>query len=372
MNKNHIFITEYDQGEPGAVRVAIKDNIDVEGVPTTAGTRARSDASPAAEDSPVVARIRQAGGHIVGKTNLDELANGATGINPWFGAVPNPTDSVRISGGSSSGSAAAVGLDLADMALGTDTGGSLRIPAALCGVAGFKPTKGYFSTHGVYPTADRMDVIGPMAKDLAGLRRAFELMAPNTAGAEASRVRKVARIRFEEPETEVDTAIDAALQRAGVEIHDLTIPDWGLAHAASYTIISRQCWSVNEGLLAQHPDDIGEVARAVILDGAEVDPREYGAAFAFGNEWARRIDALFSDYDLLVCPAVTQLAPTPEQMEQVEWGTFTRTMQFNLSGHPALSAPIDVPGTHLKAGMQIVGPYGTDANLLAAAENLFA
>src|SRR5699024_9792717 len=166
MTQRNIFIGTYDVSpvDDGVLRVAVKDNIDVAGMPTTAGTRARKKAPVAPVDATVVAQLRKAPVKIVGKTNLDELANGATGINPWFGSVANPTDPTRIAGGSSAGSAAAVGFGLADFALGTDTGGSLRIPAALCGVAGFKPSKGFLSTLGVYPTADRMDVIGPMAR----------------------------------------------------------------------------------------------------------------------------------------------------------------------------------------------------------------
>src|SRR5690625_1292165 len=165
MTEHNIFIGEYDDSPAadGTLRVAIKDNIDVAGMPTTLGSRARASAPAAQADAAVVAHLRKGPIKIVGKTNLDELANGATGINPWYGAVANPTDPTRISGGSSAGSAAAVGFGLADFALGTDTGGSLRIPAALCGVAGVKPSKGCFTPLGVPPAAGRRDAVGRMA-----------------------------------------------------------------------------------------------------------------------------------------------------------------------------------------------------------------
>lgn len=371
MAEQNIFIGPYDDSPvaSGVLRLAVKDNIDVAGMPTTLGTRARANTPPAQADAAVVARLRTAPVTIVGKTNLDELANGATGINPWYGAVANPTDPTRIAGGSSSGSAAAVGFGLADIALGTDTGGSLRIPAALCGVAGFKPSKGLFSTLGVYPTADRMDVIGPMARDIAGLRRAFSLMAPEAARDDGARTaRTIARLRFGQEETIVDETVDAAL--AGVDVVDLEIPGWQEAHFVAYTIIAHQCWTNNRELLESAPEDVGAVASAVILDGEKVTTREYGEAFAFANRWSVQIQQLFADYDLLACPTVSTLAPQIEGLGEIQWESFSRTMQFNLSGHPALSAPLDVPGTHLKTGIQLIGPYAHDGWLLARAQEL--
>src|SRR5206468_1634351 len=150
-------------------RLAIKDLIDVEGVPTTAGSKAVADAAePASKDAPLMAGARAAGVRIVGKANLHELAFGATGVNPWFGTAVNPLDPALVPGGSSSGSAVAVATDEADVAYGSDTGGSVRIPSACCGTAGLKTTHGRISLGGVWPLALSLDTVGPMARDVAG------------------------------------------------------------------------------------------------------------------------------------------------------------------------------------------------------------
>src|SRR5690242_11671075 len=160
-------------------RLAVKDCIDVEGLPTTAGCQVVAEqASPAGRDAAVVAATRRAGARIVGKTNLTELCWSASGVNPWSGTPPNPADPLRLPGGSSSGSAVAVATGGTDAALGTDTGGSVRIPAACCGIAGLKTTWGRVPLRGVWPLAPSLDTIGPMARDVAGLITGMALLEP--------------------------------------------------------------------------------------------------------------------------------------------------------------------------------------------------
>src|SRR6059058_4730457 len=172
------WITRLDATGKGP-RIAVKDLVDVEGVPTTAGSRAvERNAKPAERDAACLKGFRAAGARLMGKTNLHELAVLPLGINPWFGTPVNPLDAALIPGGSSSGSAVAVATDDADVAIGSDTGGSVRVPAACCGVAGLKTTHGRVSLDGVYPLAPSLDTIGPMATNIAGLVLAMQLLEP--------------------------------------------------------------------------------------------------------------------------------------------------------------------------------------------------
>src|SRR5271169_6446835 len=190
------FITRYDTSGPG-VRLAVKDLIDMAGEPTTAGCRAVAErAVPADRDAVCLAGAREAGARIVGRTNLHELALGVTGVNEWYGTPVNPLDPSRVPGGSSSGSAVAVATDEADVAYGSDTGGSIRIPAACCGTAGLKTTWGRIPLDGVWPLSPSFDTIGPMARDVRGLEVGMALLEPGfTAGAPAPW--RVGRLRLE-------------------------------------------------------------------------------------------------------------------------------------------------------------------------------
>src|SRR5438270_2594507 len=172
------FITRLDATGDG-VRVAVKDIIDVVGVPTTAGSRAvERAATPAPEDAACLAGLRAADARVVGKTNLHELAMLPLGTNPWFGTPVNPLDASLVPGGSSSGSAVAVAIDEADVAIGSDTGGSVRVPSACCGTVGLKTTHGRISVDGVWPLAPSLDTIGPMAATVAGLILGMQLLEP--------------------------------------------------------------------------------------------------------------------------------------------------------------------------------------------------
>src|SRR5271155_5659109 len=172
------FITRYDTSGPG-VRLAVKDLIDMEGEITTAGSAVvAEEAVPAPRDAACLVGARAAGARIVGRTNLHELALGVTGISPWSGTPVNPLDPTRVPGGSSSGSAVAVATDEADVAYGSDTGGSIRIPAACCGIAGLKTTWGRISLEGVRPLAPSLDTVGPLAADVDGLSAGMALLEP--------------------------------------------------------------------------------------------------------------------------------------------------------------------------------------------------
>src|SRR5205814_9991411 len=172
------FITKLDNAGDGP-RLAVKDIVDVEGVPTTAGCRAvERTAKPAGADAACLAGARDADARLVGKANLHELAMLPIGTNPWFGTPVNPLDPALIPGGSSSGSAVAVATDEADVAIGSDTGGSVRMPSACCGTAGLKTTHGRISLDGVWPLALSLDTIGPMARDVAGVVLGMQLLEP--------------------------------------------------------------------------------------------------------------------------------------------------------------------------------------------------
>src|ERR1700678_1455628 len=193
-------------------RLAVKDCIDVAALPTTVGCQLIAEqAKPAVSDASVVAAARRSGARIVGKTNLAELCWSASGKNPWSGTPVNPIDPERVPGGSSSGSAVAVGTGEADVALGTDTACSVRIPAACCGVVGLKTTWGRVPVEGVYPLARSLDTVGPLGADVAAVERGMALIEPGFA-ARSGEVR-VARVR---PETdpEVDPAVEAAIDAA--------------------------------------------------------------------------------------------------------------------------------------------------------------
>src|SRR5436309_16034820 len=195
------FITKLDTAGDG-MRLAVKDLVDVEGVPTTAGCRAvERTAAPASADAPCLAGARAAGARIVGKANLQELATRPIGTNPWFGNPINPLDAALIPGGSSSGSAVAVANDDAEVALGSDTGGSVRIPSACCGTAGLKTTYGRVSLDGVWPLALSLDTVGPMARDVAGVVLGMQLLEPGFEVADVAPT-TVGRFRLQNTDAE--------------------------------------------------------------------------------------------------------------------------------------------------------------------------
>ncbi len=270
------FITRLD-GPSGGVRLAIKDVIDVVDVPTTAGCRAVAlHAQPARRDASCLAGARAAGAVVVGKANLHELAFGVTGINPWFGTPTNPLDPTRVPGGSSSGSAVAVATGEADVAYGTDTGGSIRIPSACCGTAGLKTTWGRIPVDGVWPVAPEFDTIGPMARDVAGVVTGMELLEPGftVAPPTAPAALRVGRIRLP-ADPDIDAALDALLADVGWEVVDVgeaVVAEWNEATMACGALLVAGAWDSDHELVEAHPDQVGAGVVARLQTATQLRP----------------------------------------------------------------------------------------------------
>src|SRR5437588_5049334 len=195
-----------------------------------------------------MAGARAADARIVGKANLHELAFGATGVNPWYGTPENPLDPSLVPGGSSSGSAVAVATDEAEVAYGSDTGGSVRIPSACCGTAGLKTTHGRISLEGVWPLALSLDTVGPMARDVAGVVLGMQLLEPGFEVAELAPT-TVGRYRLPNTDPEIDAAIGRALAAAELEVVDIDLPGWMKAFTDNGIILIAEAWEANKHLL---------------------------------------------------------------------------------------------------------------------------
>src|SRR5262245_57435460 len=246
-------------------RLAVKDCIDVEGLPTTAGCQVVAEqARPAAADAPVVTAARRAGARIVGKTNLTELCWSASGVNPWSGTPANPLDPRRLPGGSSSGSAVAVATGEADIALGTDTGGSVRIPAACCGIVGLKTTWGRVPLDGVWPLAGSLDTVGPLARDVTGVAAGMALLEPGWSMA-ARPARVVGRVRLSGVDPATEAAVDAALAASGLTVRSVVLQGMDQTFDAYDVLVLGEFWAAHHALV--DADGVGTRARKSLRNG---------------------------------------------------------------------------------------------------------
>ena len=370
------FITRLATTGPG-LRVAIKDLIDMAGLPTTAGCReVEKQAVPALSDAACLAGIRAAESsgavRIVGKTNLHELAFGLTGINAAYGTPVNPLDPNRIPGGSSSGSAVAVATGEADIALGTDTGGSIRIPAACCGIVGLKTTWGRVPLSGCWPLSPSLDTIGPLASSVARVVDGMDLLEPGfaTASRVASTPSVIGRLRPPaDCDPAIDAAIDAALGAAGIEVVEVDMPDWPFLQDACLALLLAEAWTSNGHLLARPDNSVSAMTQARLKAGADV-PREVVAAARMQRN--RSLDALrslFTRVEALAFPSAPMLAPTLEDGPAAMIAAYTRP--GNVLGTPSLSLPIPVPPkrrveatAHMPASLQLLGLPGDEERLV--------
>jgi aspartyl-tRNA(Asn)/glutamyl-tRNA(Gln) amidotransferase subunit A len=333
-----IWITELPAAG-AARRLAVKDLFDTAGVRTTYGSAVFADHVPT-ETAEAVRRLEAAGWVDAGKANLHEFAYGVTSQNLHYGVVPNPAHPGLTAGGSSGGSAAALALGLVEGALGTDTGGSIRIPAACCGVAGFKPSYGLVPVDGVFPLAASFDHAGPMARDVGGC---VALMRDLVPGFDTEPLRS----------PRVAVAWGASYE-GGHEIDFPTAEDVVPA-------FMREVADVHRELYAENAELYGENIRGKIDRCLAVTEAEYDAAVAARDRYRERADAAFDGYDLLIAPTLS-IPPPPADVVEVEIraGLTRYTFPFNVLGWPSLALPLG------DTSVQIVGRAGDDGLVLAA------
>ncbi|MPZ20314.1 MAG: Asp-tRNA(Asn)/Glu-tRNA(Gln) amidotransferase GatCAB subunit A [Luteitalea sp.] len=368
------------QGPLHGIPMALKDLIDQQGVPTTAGSRVRDDEPPAAQDAVVAARLRAAGAVLIGKTNLHEFAFGSTNQDSAFGPVHHPSDQTRLSGGSSGGSAVAVATGMALASLGTDTGGSVRIPAAACGLVGLKPAYGEVPLDGVVPLSTSLDHVGPLCRTsedawivhavIAGLP-ADQAAPPAPRPPSSLRARVLRGYFMDLMEDEVRAHFESAVRQlaaCGARISDATI-----AHAedivatyAAITLPEAAAW--HAPYLAEHADRYTPAVRQRLEAGQQVLAVEYLRARAGREVLRREVMEALEGCDVLLLPTLPCVAPLVGQ-ETVRLGEqdisaraamLRLTQLFDLTGHPAVTVPCGTTRAGLPVGLQIVGRQTRD------------
>lgn len=364
-----IFAQELDLGPVTGPRVAVKDTMDVAGVPTKAGSRSLENAPPASRNAAVVEHVLAAGCRIVGKTVLHELAFGITGINDWGGTPVNPRFPALVPGGSSSGSAAAVAAGLADFALGTDTGGSIRIPAACCGVWGLKPSFGRVSREGVMPARTTLDCVGPFADSAEGILRAMEIIDPTFARQSVTGARL--GVVAVEAAPHVLAAMRKALAASNLPQQTVVLAGMDDAFAAGLTVINAETWAATSALVATGL--VGNDVALRLTTASQTSEAAIEAAEAARVRFTAEVDRLLDEVDVLITPTIAEAPPTLEAgRENRSAVALTRFVRpFNLSGHPALSLPIAL-GTEGPVSMQIIGRHGADALVCAIGAEIAA
>jgi Asp-tRNA(Asn)/Glu-tRNA(Gln) amidotransferase A subunit family amidase len=348
---------------PAGIPLAVKDLIDTAGLVTTYGSAIFRDHVPERSAGTVVA-LEEAGYGVVGKTNLHEFAYGITSDNPHFGAVVNPLGPARIPGGSSGGNGAALAAGLCEVALGTDSAGSIRLPAACCGVVGFKPTWGLVPADGVFPLAPSFDTVGPMARSVAACAQAMGALV-GLAGVPVGELR--AALAWTE---DADPLVRARVEEAaallpGVERAEFPLPgDVNPAFQAEAADVHRE-------LFAEHPDLYGENVRRKLEAAFSVSEEDVEASRAEREAYRDRAAAALDGYDVLLTPTMPMVAPPVGIGDlALRERMISLTRPFNATGWPALALPCGPAEDGLPASIQIAARPGADALVLAVGEHL--
>jgi aspartyl-tRNA(Asn)/glutamyl-tRNA(Gln) amidotransferase subunit A len=366
--------------------VSIKNLCDVAGETTLAGSKALDDAPPAKADAPVVARLRAAGAVIVGSTNMSEFAFSGVGFNPHYGTPGNPADRKRVPGGSSSGAAVSVADRMAVVALGTDTGGSVRIPSAVCGLTGFKPTARRVPIDGVVPLSTSLDSIGPLANSVECCAIVDAVFAgepihvPDAA--------PLAGLRFAVPRhfvmDELDPVVATAFERAckalaakGVKIEHIDLPQLNELNTinARGTFAASEAYAWHQKLIARRAADYDPFVRPRILRGKEMSAADYIDLLAARADLQKRVSAITSNYDSVIMPTCAIAAPTLDEVSTPEGFTkknmllLRNTTVGNFLDRCSISLPCHAAG-ELPTGFMLMGEAMTDTRLLAMARSV--
>ncbi|HUI89321.1 MAG TPA: amidase [Anaerolineales bacterium] len=373
-----------------SIPFAVKDLFETRGIRTTAGSLFFKDYVPD-EDATVIQKLKASGAIILGKTNTHEIALGVTTVNPHFGATHNPWDTTRIAGGSSGGSAVAVATGMSLAALGTDTGGSIRIPASLCGVVGLKPTYGQVSLRGVIPLSWNLDHVGPITRTVRDAALVLQIIAGFDPQDPASINRALRdypgrledKIKgkkmalavgsyVEGADTEVIAAINETAKvfaSLGAKIEKVEMDFLREAALANGLMTQADAAAYHRERLAQHPDWFGADVRLRLEAGRQTSATEYSLARHTQAEMKLRLAQFFEEYDHLLLPTTPIAAPAIEGHDAVEQARrLTRfTAPFNLTGLPAISIPCGFSKEGLPVGLQIVAGAWNESGILSAA-----
>jgi len=354
------FISVSSEEGSGTV-VAVKDLVDVAGMVTTAGgVILRSE--PAVEDAPVIRRLRQEGCVIVGKTNLHEFAYGVTSVNPHYGAVRNPHDVERVAGGSSGGSAVAVAAGMCDWAVGSDTGGSIRIPASFCGVVGFKPAFGSIDTSGVVPLSTSLDTLGPLASDVMSAARAYTMMS-----GEAMPQGPMRQPRLAVPAgwvADLDEETSRAWELVSAGLPEVEFIKREPLYKFSLTVLQVEASAYHRRWVAESPEKYGADVLGHLRRGLEILAVDYLEALAALRELRAEATRAMDGIDALVLPASAIVAPSISASIEVREPITRYTRPFNATGQPVVTLPAPVRG--MPVGIQVVGRTNSGAMGAAA------
>jgi aspartyl-tRNA(Asn)/glutamyl-tRNA(Gln) amidotransferase subunit A len=366
--------------------VSIKNLCDVAGETTLAGSKALSDAPPAAEDAPVVARLRAAGAVIVGSTNMSEFAFSGVGFNPHYGTPGNPADRKRVPGGSSSGAAVSVADRMAVAALGTDTGGSVRIPAAVCGIVGFKPTARRVPIDGVVPLSTSLDSIGPLANSVeccAIVDAVFAgepIAVPSPAPLAGLRLAVPMHFVMDDLEPVVAAAFERALKALsgiGVKIEHIDLPELNELNTinARGTFAASEAYAWHRTLIERRGKDYDQLVYPRIMRGREMGAADYIELLQARADLQKRVAAITSNYDAVVMPTCAIAAPTlkevltPDGFTRKNMLLLRNTTVGNFLDRCSISLPCHAPG-ELPVGFMLMGEAMADKRLLAMARSV--
>ena len=343
------------------IRLGVKDLFDTGGLTTTYGSAIFRDHVPE-RTATAVARLEAAGYAIVGKTNLHEFAYGITSENPHYGDVVNPLDRGRIPGGSSGGSAAALAAGLCDAALGTDSAGSIRIPAACCGIVGFKPTHGLIPMDGCWPLAPSYDTAGPMARDVAGCAAMMRALDPQLPSAEVDlRDLRVGVAWLER----ADPPVRARLEEVAALFSQSRELDLPLLQEETYPAFMREAAEVHSALFAEHADLYGDNVRTKIERCLAVTDAQYEEAVGARARYADGFAAAADGVDIVLTPTLECVAPPTGVGDLALRERLIRlTYPFNAIGWPALALPCGLAEDDLPASVTLAASWNQDDHVL--------
>ena len=380
------------------IPVTIKDNMWTRGIRSTSGSKILQDFVPT-QDATAVRKIARAGAILLGKTNLNEFAYGITGSNAHYGAVHNPWALDRIPGGSSSGSAAAIAAGLCVASVGTDTGGSIRVPSGFCGITGLKPTFGRVSVFGVQPLSPSLDHVGPLARCVSDAAILLNVIAGRDSLDPTSSTKKVEdfhgalkkplrkfrlgrprELYWEKLDPEVRCAADAAvhdMEKSGAVVHEVSLPHLKESLSAATDVSTAEIYHVHEsaGYFPTRAADYGESVRKRIAAGAEVLAHRFLAGLDVRKRLLADFDAAFQEVDAIVAPTLPVAAPhigaefmqIDGEQAGVRPAVVGHARPANFSGLPAISIPCGFTGAGLPIGLQLIGRAFDEATLLRIA-----